>query len=126
MWFGVVGKGGYDRGEVEIGIGRGRGGRVWRGWGGLLGFSLPLSGVAVLEISEDGREEDFSGYGAVVVELGEAKKWLWEGWKLGQGRGGRGVRWLGWPEVAVFGGTVLVPGRAGGRSGGPVLLLSVR
>ena len=26
------------------------------GWGGLLAFSLPLSGVAVLEIGGDGRE----------------------------------------------------------------------
>ena len=52
MWFGVVGKGGYDRGEVEIGVGRGRGGRGEE-WGGLLAFSLPLSGVAVLEIGGD-------------------------------------------------------------------------
>ena len=31
----------------------------------------------------------------------------------------------GWPEVAIFGGSLLVPGRAGGRSEGPALLLSV-
>ena len=61
-----------------------------------------------------------------MVELVEAKKWFWEGWKLGQGRGDRGVPWLGWPEVAVFGGTVLVPGRSGRGSGGPALLISVR
>jgi hypothetical protein len=37
-----------------------------------------------------------------------------------------GVPWLGWLEVAIFGGSVLVSGRAGGRSGGPMLLISVR
>jgi hypothetical protein len=48
-----------------------------RGLGGLLAFSLPLSGVAVLEIGGDGGEEVFAGYGAVLVELGEEKKWFW-------------------------------------------------
>jgi hypothetical protein len=57
------------------------------GWGGLLAFSLPLFGVAVLEIGGDGREEVFAGYGAVLVELGEAKKWLWEGVEVGTGTG---------------------------------------
>jgi hypothetical protein len=60
------------------------------------------------------------------VESGEAKKWLWEGVEVGTGTGGRGVPWLGWPEVAVFGGTVLVPGSGGNGSEGPALLISVR
>ncbi len=82
--------------------------------------------MAVLEIGGDGREEVFAGYGAVLLELVEAKKWLWEGVEDGTGTGGRGVPWLRWPEVAIFGGMVLVPGRAGGRSEGPALLTSVR
>ncbi len=62
LWFGVVGKGGYDREEVGIEIGGGRGGGGGVGeWGGLLAFSLPLSGVAVLEIGGDGGEEVFAG-----------------------------------------------------------------
>ena len=72
MWFGVVVNGGYDWREVEIGIGRGRGG--WGvgggGGGGLRALLLPLSGLAVLEIGGDGREEVFAGYGTVLVELG--------------------------------------------------------
>ncbi len=60
-----------------------------RGWGGLLAFSLPLSGVAVLEIGGDEREEVLAGFGAVLVESGEAKKWLWEGVEVGTGTGWR-------------------------------------
>ncbi len=97
-----------------------------RGWGGLLAFSLPLSGVAVLEMAGmDGKR--------FLLYMGRFW-WSWvrprsgceRGWKLGQGRGGRGVLWLWWPEVAIFGGMVLVPGRAGSGSGGPKLLISVR
>jgi hypothetical protein len=86
LWFGVVGKGVYDRGEVGIGIGRGRGGRGEER-GGLLAFSLPISGVAVLEIGGDGWEAVFAEYGMVLVELGEAKKWWWEGVEVGTGTG---------------------------------------
>ncbi len=60
------------------------------------------------------------------MRLGEAKKWLWEGVEVGTGRGDRGVPWLGWPEVAIFGGSVLVSGRAGRCSNIPALLISVR
>ena len=63
---------------VVVGVG-------WRG--GLLAFSLPLSGVAVLEIGGDGGEEVFAGCGADFVELGKAKKWLWEGVEVGTGTG---------------------------------------
>jgi hypothetical protein len=34
--------------------------------------------------------------------------------------------WLRYTEVAIFGGTVLVPGRAGSGSEGPGLLILVR
>ncbi len=74
---------------IGIGGGRGGGGRGWacRGWGGLLAFSLPLSGVAVLKIGGDRREAVFAGFGAVLVELSEVKKWLWEGVEVGTGTG---------------------------------------
>ncbi len=56
--------------------------------------------------------------------------WSWVRPRSGCGRGWKlerdGVPWLGWPEVAIFGGSVLAPGRDGGLSGGPALLISVR
>ncbi len=125
MWSGVVAKGGYDRGKVEIEVGRGRGGGGGGGVRGGVGFlrfrclfeGWPFSRLAGME----GKR--------FLLDMGRFW-WSWmrprSGWKLGQGRVGRGVPWLGWPEVAIFGGAVLVPGRAGGRSGGPALLISVR
>jgi hypothetical protein len=56
----------------------------------------------------------------------EAKKWWGKSAWLGMGGGGGGVHWPRYTEVAMFGGSVLVPGRAGSSSGGPTLLISVR
>jgi hypothetical protein len=56
----------------------------------------------------------------------EVKKWWGKLALPGMGGGGGGVRWPRYTEVAMFGGSVLVPGRAGSSSGGPTLLISVR
>jgi hypothetical protein len=56
---------------------------------------VALSGVAVLEIGGDGRVEVFAGYGAVLVELSKAKKWLWERGTLARVAGGGHLWWDG-------------------------------
>ena len=41
----------------------------------------------------------------------EAKKWWGKSAWLGMGGGGGGVHWPRYTEVAMFGGSVLVPGK---------------
>ena len=90
------------------------------------GAEAGVFGLAVLELGQAVGLALAGALRTVQFHVKAAKKSGSKPAWLTMGRGGGGAPWLRWPEGANFGGSVLVPGRAGGRSGGPTLLILVR